>query len=187
MGRYRKTKVSPLPMASLSPPLYESPSSLIFGSLGGRSSKSKARSLNKRPGTGGVSCFVASPPRKTLASVADLRNFASSSLEDLKRQLDSSHSEIIGDFEASHSRLQKRYKMQTQSCQQLMDKVDEEYGKIAEQISETQNAMKETYTEFMEDVQTSASRLCKAVIPQLLKSFEKTIDDLRNRSGIAST
>lgn len=32
--------------------------------------------------------------------------------------------------------------MQTQSCQQLMDKMDEEYGKIAEQINETQNAMK---------------------------------------------
>lgn len=78
--------------------------------------------------------------------------------------------------------------MQTQSCQQLMDKMDEEYGKIAEQINETQNAMKvashhilidaimvfcisfadnvlqwngcpqETYTEFMENVQTSTTR-----------------------------
>lgn len=115
MGRrYRKTNVSPLPMASLSPPsLHESPSSLVFGSRGGPSSKSKARtrSLNMRPKTGGVSGLVASPAGKTLASVADLRDFASSSLDDLKCQLDHSHSEILKDFEASHSRLQKRYKV----------------------------------------------------------------------------
>lgn len=59
---------------------------------------------------GSVSGFVASPPGKTLASVADLKDFASSSLNDLKRHLDHSHTEILKEFEASHSRLQKRYK-----------------------------------------------------------------------------
>ncbi|PKI32396.1 hypothetical protein CRG98_047215 [Punica granatum] len=193
MGRkpYRKTKVSPLPMASISPPSsHGSLSSLIFSSgakAGGSSSKSKARSFHIKARTDGVSSIGASPSGKTPASVSDLKDFASSSLDDLKRHLDRSHSAILKDFEASHSRLHKRFKMQTQSCQQLMDKVDEECRKISEQINETQNAMKETYTEFMEDVQASSSRLCKTSIPELLKSFEKAIDDIRSRSGIAST
>ncbi|XVE65400.1 hypothetical protein DITRI_Ditri07aG0177500 [Diplodiscus trichospermus] len=96
---------------------------------------------------------------KTLATISDLKEFASSRLDDIKRSLiDLSHSEILKDLEASHSRLHKRFKIQTQACQQVMDEAEKEYKKISEKIDGSHEAMKATYAEFMADVQATGSR-----------------------------
>ncbi|CAL5429349.1 unnamed protein product [Camellia sinensis] len=55
---------------------------------------------------------TASPPHlKSLSTISDLKELASSRLDSIKRQLDRSHSEILKDMEASQSRLHKRFKL----------------------------------------------------------------------------
>ncbi|XP_014519675.1 uncharacterized protein LOC106776712 [Vigna radiata var. radiata] len=129
-----------------------------------------------------------SPPRSHRApsNISDLRNFTSSGVDDLKRRIDYSHSEFLKDLEASNSRLHKRFKMQTQAYQQVMDEAEKEYKKVSERITESRDAMKASYEEFMLDAQASASRACKTSIVELSQSFEKAIDSLRKRYGVSS-
>ncbi|ESW30139.1 hypothetical protein PHAVU_002G128100 [Phaseolus vulgaris] len=129
-----------------------------------------------------------SPPRSHRApsNISDLRNFTSSGVDDLKRRIEYSHSEFLKDLEASNSRLHKRFKMQTQAYQQVMDEAEKEYKKVSERITESRDAMKASYEEFMVEAQASASRACKTSIVELSQSFEKTIDSLRKRYGTSS-
>ncbi|GLT91304.1 hypothetical protein SLE2022_091980 [Rubroshorea leprosula] len=181
MGK-RVSRRSPLQMASSVPEEDEAPP------------KSTVLNKKKRTATTGYSASAVlfdlqtSPPnsqnQKTLSSTSELRDFVSSRLEDVKRNLiDRSHSEILKDLEASHSRLHKRYKIQTQACQQVMDEAEKEYKKMSERIANSREAMKASYEEFVADAQATASRACKTSISELSKSFEKAIDDLRSRFG----
>ncbi|XP_027362868.1 uncharacterized protein LOC113870477 [Abrus precatorius] len=120
------------------------------------------------------------------SNITDLKNLASSGVDDLKRRIDRSHSEILKDLEASHSRLHKRFKMQTQACQQVMDEAEKENKKVSERITESREAMMASYEEFMADAKASASRASKSSIAELSQSFEKAINSLRNRYGVSS-
>lgn len=51
------------------------------------------------------------PSVKSLSTISDLKELASSRLDSIKRQLDHSQSEIVKDIEASQSRLHKRLKV----------------------------------------------------------------------------
>lgn len=125
---------------------------------------------------------------KNLSSISDLKEMVVSRIDDLKRNLiNRSHSEILKDLEASHSRLHKRFKIQTQTGQQMIDEADKEYKKMSEQIAETQCAMKASYTEFLADVQSTAFNVCKTTIPNLSRSFETAIGALQSRYGIPTT
>ncbi|KMT11439.1 hypothetical protein BVRB_5g107630 [Beta vulgaris subsp. vulgaris] len=130
-----------------------------------------------------------SPLRKpeVSSSISELKETVSSNLDSIKRQVERSHSDILKEVESSNSRLHKRYKIQTQACQQLMDEIDKEFKKMSERIAESSEAMKVSYAEFIVDAQTSASRVCKTSIPEKAESFEKAIDALRNRYGIFCT
>ncbi|KAA8521255.1 hypothetical protein F0562_011908 [Nyssa sinensis] len=76
--------------------------------------------------------------------------------------------------------------IQTQACQQVVDEAEKEYKKMSERISESREAMKASFAEFIAEAQASASRVCKTSIPELSQSFEKAIDVLQNRYGISS-
>ncbi|PRQ19111.1 hypothetical protein RchiOBHm_Chr7g0213521 [Rosa chinensis] len=121
-----------------------------------------------------------------LASIPDLKNLASSRLQDLKQHIDRSHTEILKDCDSAHSRLHKRFKIQTQACQQMLDEADKEYKKMTQRTTESREAMMASYAEFMADAQASASRACKTSIAELSQSFEKAIDALNIRYGISS-
>ncbi|KAK9928237.1 hypothetical protein M0R45_025383 [Rubus argutus] len=121
-----------------------------------------------------------------LASILDLKNLASSRLQDLKLHIDRSHTEILKDCDSAHSRLHKRFKIQTQACQQMLDEADKEYKKMTQRTTESREAMMASYAEFLTDAQASASRACKTSIVELQQSFEKTIDALNSRYGISS-
>ncbi|XP_022931190.1 uncharacterized protein LOC111437446 isoform X2 [Cucurbita moschata] len=69
-------------------------------------------------------------------------------LHDLKRLVDHSHSQIVEDIESSNSRLQKRFKIQSQACQKMMDEVEKEKKKMSQRIYESQEAMKASYEGF---------------------------------------
>ncbi|KAF8033498.1 hypothetical protein BT93_D2183 [Corymbia citriodora subsp. variegata] len=149
----RKQKPSPsLPRDSLQS---------IFNIIatGGRSSrKSKATGrLHIQINGDDTSGPAPSPASKSLTSIGDLKDFASSQLDELKRRLDRSHSRISKDVEASRSRLHKRFKIHAQAIQQVTDEVDKEHKKISQQINETRKAMKVTFVEFVDDVQTNTS------------------------------
>ncbi|PIN24758.1 hypothetical protein CDL12_02503 [Handroanthus impetiginosus] len=126
-------------------------------------------------------------PLKNVNTISDLKDLASSNLDSIKRQLERSYSAILKDTEASQCRLQKRFKIQTQACQQVMDEAEKEYKKMSDRINEGQEAMKASYAEFIAEAQATASRLCKTSIPELAKASEKGINSLRNRFGISST
>ncbi|KAE8685047.1 putative polyamine transporter [Hibiscus syriacus] len=68
-----------------------------------------------------------------------------------------------------------------------MEEAEKEYKKISEKIDSRHKAMKASYAKIMADAQAIASRVCKTSIFELSKSFEKGIDDLRNRFGTPST
>ncbi|KAL6951869.1 hypothetical protein U1Q18_048730 [Sarracenia purpurea var. burkii] len=127
------------------------------------------------------------PNIREINTVADLKEMASSRLDSIKRQIDRSHSEILKDKEASQTRLHKRFRIQTQACQHVMDETEKEYKKLSQQISESREAMKASYVEFLAEAQGSSSRVCKTSIPELSQSFENALDALRNRYGIPST
>ncbi|XP_062147175.1 uncharacterized protein LOC133854917 [Alnus glutinosa] len=169
----------PLPKAASPPPpsrTNESPKSSIFISSKNTLSASKFKKDKSLP-----------TALNSLSSVSDLKDLASSHLDDLKRHIDRSHSEILKELDSSQSRLHKRFKIQTQSCQRLMDESEKEYKKMSERISESREAMKASYGEFIADAQGSASRACKTSITELSQSCEKAIDVLRSRFGIPST
>ncbi|KAF3447877.1 hypothetical protein FNV43_RR08583 [Rhamnella rubrinervis] len=126
-------------------------------------------------------------PSKTLSSVSDLKDLASSRLDDLKRHIDRSHSEIFKDLDAFNTRLHKRFKIQNEACQQVSNETEKEYKKISERIAESREAMMTSYAEFMEDAQATATHACKTSITKLSQSFEKAIDGLRSRYGISSS
>ncbi|KAJ1396881.1 hypothetical protein SESBI_32273 [Sesbania bispinosa] len=179
--RGKKTKLA---MADLlkTPSPEDSPKSPIF-----------TRAASTSNGVKRVTVALATTPSpslprsiRTSSNISDLKSLASSGIDDLKRRIDRSHSEILKDLEASHSRLHKRFKMQSQACQQLMDEAEKEYKKVSERITESREAMKASYEEFIADAQASASRACKTSIAELSQSFEKAIDSLRNRYGISS-
>ncbi|XVF13740.1 hypothetical protein REPUB_Repub08aG0233800 [Reevesia pubescens] len=182
----RRNRRSPLPMES--PALEENespPKSTIFN-------KRKRNISNAAPShSNSASAFFnlqSSPPpnHKTLTTISDLKEFASSRLEDIKRSLiDRSHSEILKDLEASHSRLNKRFKIQKQACEQVIEEAEKDYKNISEKIEGSHEAMKATYEEFMADAQATASRVCKTSIYELSKCFEKGIDNLRRQFGIS--
>ncbi|KAJ1411151.1 hypothetical protein SESBI_21395 [Sesbania bispinosa] len=46
--------------------------------------------------------------------------------------------------------------MQSQACQQLIDEAEKEYGKVSERITESQEAMKASYEEFIANAQAIA-------------------------------
>ncbi|KAI4327962.1 hypothetical protein L6164_020365 [Bauhinia variegata] len=152
----------------------ESPKPSIF---------TRAASTGKRA-TASLTKF---PPQKALGNMSDLKDLASTRLDELKRLIDRSQSEFLKDLEASQSRLHKRFKMHTQTCQQIMDEAEKDYKKTSERITESQEAMKDSYEEFMADAQATASRACKTSITELSDSFEKSIDCLRKHFGISST
>ncbi|XP_030535431.2 uncharacterized protein LOC115744408 [Rhodamnia argentea] len=183
----RKQKASPSPMPLL--PLPRDSLQSIFniiatGSL--RKSKTRGRHHSRINGDN-ASGPTPSPASKSLTSIGDLKDFASSQLDDLKRRLNRSHSGISKEVEASHSHLHKRSKMHAQAIQQVTDEVDKEYKKICGQMYESRKAMKVTFAEVMEDAQTSTSHVCKTSIPELSQSFDKAIDVLRNHLGVSTS
>ncbi|TYI52248.1 hypothetical protein E1A91_D12G233800v1 [Gossypium mustelinum] len=181
----RSNRPSPLPVASPAPEDNHSPlKSTIFNK---RKRTIAANASHSTPASAFFNLQSSLPNHKTLTTISDLKEFASSRLEDIKRNLvDRSHSEILKDLDASHSRLHKRFKIQTQACQQAIEEAEKEYKKILEKIDESHEAMKASYAEFMADAQATASRVCKTSISELSKSFEKRIDDLRNQFGMPS-
>ncbi|GMJ05998.1 hypothetical protein HRI_004269000 [Hibiscus trionum] len=180
----RSNRRSPLPMSSPVPEENQSPpKSTVFN----KRKRNIANASHSNPASAYFNLHSSPPNNKTLTTISDLKEFASSRLEDMKRNLiDRSHSEILKDLNASHSRLHKRFKIQTQACQQVMEEAEKEYKKISEKIDSSHEAMKASYAEFMADAQATASRVCKTSISELSKSFEKGIDDLRNRFGTPS-
>ncbi|XP_021886888.1 uncharacterized protein LOC110806367 isoform X2 [Carica papaya] len=181
-----KSSVSPLAEKLFCPPLAkDSPKSTVINK--------KKRTLAYASTSASAFFKLKSSPlvdnnrsdnHKSPATISDLKDFASSRVDDIKRNLiDRSHSEIVKDFEASYSRLHKRFKIQTQMCQQLMDEVEKEHKKMSEWTSETQEATMASYKELQEDVEATASR-CKTTLEELSKSFDKGINDLRSCFGI---
>ncbi|KAJ9134980.1 hypothetical protein P3X46_032207 [Hevea brasiliensis] len=161
---------SPLPVSPASP----TPQSIIL----------ENRNSNKKPPTASV---FRTQPQNSLASISDLKDMASSRFHYLKSDLiDHSHSQILNDLESFQSRLHKRFKIQSQTCQQVMDEADKDFKKMSKDINESCEAMKESYEELMTDAQATTSRVCKTSIPELTKSYEKAIGILQSRYGIPS-
>uniref|UniRef100_A0A7N0UX04 Uncharacterized protein n=1 Tax=Kalanchoe fedtschenkoi TaxID=63787 RepID=A0A7N0UX04_KALFE len=181
---------SPLPVATTPSPAHrsaDSPPSFDFKSFSRKSSAG-----NKRKATAaatatasarGLKSSVSPAGVKSLSSISDVKELAAAEMESIKRTVDRSHAEIMKEFEASLSRLNKRFKMQMQTCQQVMDEAEKDYKKMSERITETQDAMKASYAEFIAEAQASASRACKTSIPELSQSVKKSIDGLQSRYG----
>ncbi|KAM7507336.1 hypothetical protein LguiA_017789 [Lonicera macranthoides] len=200
MKKQRSTKkpsvadllVSPLPTSSPNRTTSESPQQFEFN----LNNNAAFNTTNNNYSNTGISntkkksnsaMQPTTPSVKSLSTISDLKELASSRLDSIKRQLDHSQSEIVKDIEASQSRLHKRLKIQTQACQQVMDEAEKEYKKMTERISESREAMKASYMDFITEAQASASRVCKTSIPELSQSFEKAIDAIQSRYGIGST
>lgn len=128
------------------------------------------------------------PPSNQITSstILDLKNQVTSSTDSIKRNLDLSHSEILKEFEAYQSRLSKRFKIHTQTCQQVVNEVEKEHKKMSDRITESMDVMKASYSEFIKESQASAARICKTSIPELTQSLENSIESLRNRYGVTS-
>ncbi|KAL0928159.1 hypothetical protein M5K25_000027 [Dendrobium thyrsiflorum] len=125
-------------------------------------------------------------PAKPLSTTSDLKDLACSSLESLKRRVDVYYADVLKDIDASHARISKRFKIQTQACMQLAEEAEREYEKLSDKIDENTKSIKGSYVEFMAEVQAATSRVCKVSIPELAKSAEKAIENLRGRHGIAA-
>ncbi|KAM1787230.1 hypothetical protein ACFX11_037646 [Malus domestica] len=171
------------PVAS-SPANQPSPKSPIFITSSRR--KRAADAAGGEASASVAAALMESPKSNALASITDLKHLASSRLRDLKLHVDRSHSKILKDFDSSQSRLHKRFKIQSQACQQVLDEADKEYKRMTQRITESREAMAASYAEFMADAQTTASRACKTSITELSRSFEKQIDALRSRYGIST-
>ncbi|XP_051136976.1 uncharacterized protein LOC127255490 [Andrographis paniculata] len=142
----------------------ESPASqfaLNFSGLRDIAEALKRSNKNSSAGTSGIKRMQPtglSPSLKSVNTISDLKEMVSTNVDSLKRRLERSHSEILKDIEASHCRLQKRFKIQTQACQQVMDEAEKEYKNMSEQINEGRKAMKASFAEFIADAQHNASR-----------------------------
>ncbi|CAL9091465.1 uncharacterized protein LOC103986749 [Musa acuminata AAA Group] len=123
----------------------------------------------------------------TLATISDLKALASSRIDSLKRHLDLCRSDILRDFDASNTRLSKRFKIQTKACLQLTEEAEKDYKKIADRISEHTETIKASYAEVISEAHSTASRVCKVSIPELIQSMEKAIEGLRSRYKIPAT
>ncbi|KAI8547079.1 hypothetical protein RHMOL_Rhmol07G0167200 [Rhododendron molle] len=184
--------VSPPPTASPNRSPSESPKEQFEFDLGAFNKAASSSKKRKKDDVASSSVdriqnVVGSPLNmKSLSTISDLKEMAASRLDSIKHQLDRSHTEIVKDLEASQSRLHKRFKIQTQACQQVVDEAEKEYKKISDRISESREAMKASYLKFLAEAQASASRVCKTSIPELSQSFEKSLDVLRSRYGISS-
>nr|GMC54828.1 Putative kinesin-like protein, identical [Ipomoea batatas] len=186
---YLKTPpIAPVASPNLSVSKSPMPFQFKFSAFDATSLTPPASSKKRRAGVSSKPMRLSKSPAsiKSYNTIADLRSFASSGLDSIKRQLDCSHSEILKDIEASHSRFYKRLKIQTQACEKMADEAEREHKKMSERINEGREAMKASYTEFLAEVQTNASRFCKTSIPELLQSAEKAIDSLRSRYGVPS-
>ena len=86
----------------------ESPKSPLFTIINDDKKKSTV-STSKNKKTDKSQPTIAA--EKTLGTISDLKDLASSRLDHLKRHIEHSHSEIIRDLQASHSRLHKRFKV----------------------------------------------------------------------------
>lgn len=115
---------SPLPppdtAATRSPSPAESPAVLFdfdLNALAGIASSLKKNSnqkcVSRASGSKRIqpTGFSPSPPLKSVNTIADLKDLASSTMESIKQQMERSHSEIAKDFESSKCRLHKRYKV----------------------------------------------------------------------------
>ncbi|KAG8375171.1 hypothetical protein BUALT_Bualt10G0072600 [Buddleja alternifolia] len=185
--------------SSLSPSPAESPAvqfDFNFNGFTDIATSLKKKKSNNNGGAGASGTKLKQPtgispsPQRSLKNVntiSDLKDLASSNLDSVKRQLERSHTEISKDVEASQCRLQKRFKLQTQACQQLMDEAEKEYKTMSERINEGREAMKASYAEFIAEAQATASRVCKTSIPELSQTLEKGIASLRSWYGISST
>ncbi|WOK99058.1 hypothetical protein Cni_G07770 [Canna indica] len=122
-----------------------------------------------------------------VATTSDLKALSSSRIESLKRHLDVCHSDILKDFDASHARLSKRFKIQTKACMQLAEEAEKDYKKIAERVTEHTEILQASYAELIGEAHSTASRVCKVSIPELMQSMEKAIDGLRSRYKISTT
>ncbi|CAM8876292.1 unnamed protein product [Rhodiola kirilowii] len=166
----------------------DSPPSFDFKVFNRKSSASlKKRKTAAATTASGLKTCVSPAGMKPMSSISEVKELASAEMESIKRTVDRSHAEIVKEFESSYSRLNKRFKMQMQRCQQVMDEADKDYKKMSERITETQDAMKASYAEFMAEAQASASRVCKTSIPELSQSLKRAIDGLQSRYGITST
>ncbi|KAG7036229.1 hypothetical protein SDJN02_03031, partial [Cucurbita argyrosperma subsp. argyrosperma] len=153
----------------LTPPsATDSPKSAIFSrKINGNVSKfSSPENTNTAKNRVTAGLFKSSSRNiSSLFTISDLKDVASSQLHDLKRLVDHSHPQIVEDIESSNSRLQKRFKIQSQACQKMMDEVEKEKKKMSQRIYE----------------------ICKTSITEVSQSFERSTDALRSRFGIPST
>ncbi|XP_058103848.1 uncharacterized protein LOC131247909 isoform X1 [Magnolia sinica] len=186
--------VSPLPVSSPSQTLRfpssfsDSPLKPYHFNAGLRPSSSSMKKTKPPPASPLLSHLSSrSPPPKSVASISDLKDLASSGSDSIKRHLDLCHSEILKEIDSSKSRLSKRFKIQSQACLQVTEEAEKEYKKLSDCISGNMEVMKASYAEFITEAQTSASRVCKGSIPELTRSLEKAIEGLRCRYGIPST
>ncbi|XP_068304785.1 uncharacterized protein [Pyrus communis] len=166
------------PVAS-SPANQPSPKSPIFNT-----SSRRKRAVDAAGGGASASVAAAlmeSPKSNALASIPDLKHLASSRLRDLKLHVDRSHCEILKDFDSSQSRFHKRFKIQSQACQQVLDEADKEYKKMTQRITESREAMASSW-------QMHRPLLLGLAKHQSLsfQSFEKQIDALCSRYGIST-
>ncbi|KAG9452858.1 hypothetical protein H6P81_005762 [Aristolochia fimbriata] len=151
------------------------------------SASKKPGSASKRPRS--VSPLlqpVTSPLHKPVASIADVKDLASSHADSIKRHLELSHSKVLRDIDAYACRISKRFKIQIQECQQLMDEADREQKNLDERIHQNMTEMKASYAEFISDTQATASRVCKVSITELRQSAERAIESLRSRYRMTS-
>ncbi|KAH7659005.1 Apolipoprotein [Dioscorea alata] len=172
---------SPLPMSS--PKRFsKKPSKSFDFDLTFRATSSK-KTLSSSP----LVRSPASPIPKTPANISDLKDLANSRANALKRHLDLCHSEVFKEINTSESRISKRFKMQAQSCTQLIAEAEEEHKKLSERIVENMDLLKASYVEFLAEAQATATRVCKEKIPELAQSVEKAIDSLRSRCRIPAS
>ncbi|GAB2263642.1 hypothetical protein Droror1_Dr00025776 [Drosera rotundifolia] len=174
----------PTTAAVSSPSSPDSPKSFEFKSTTARRKPNAAAMTppNASPSPGSAAMMT----KSSTVSIADLKEMVASRLETVKRQVDLAHAEFGREVEGSQARIHKRYKIQAQACQQVMDQADKEYKKISERIAESREAMQASYAEIIAEAQATASRVCKSSIPDLAQSFEKAIDALRSRYGISA-
>ncbi|XP_004300135.1 PREDICTED: uncharacterized protein LOC101300448 [Fragaria vesca subsp. vesca] len=177
---------TPPRVASPPSPNHSPPKSTLLNNSNKRTKKMTAARASSVIGSPSPAASKPLADANGLASIPDLKNLASSRLQDLKQHIDRSHTEILKDCDSAHSRLHKRFKIQTQACQQMLDEADKEYKKMTQRTTESREAMMASYAEFMADAQASASRACKTSIAELSQSFEKAIDALNIRYGISS-
>ncbi|XP_043693910.1 uncharacterized protein LOC122644592 [Telopea speciosissima] len=206
------TKMKKKVVEDLSPDFEISPLALqlsgdspnAFG-LNLQSFQSKKKNKKKTAAPRHATVQLNGSPQKITTDVTHVKDLASSRIDAIKRELDLYNSEILKEVEASHSRLSKRFKIQTEACQQLVDEAEKEFKKMHDWISETMEAMKATFEELITGAQGPASydqeeckpkrlkesnkgvkqdSVCKKSIPELKQSLEKAIEALRSGYSI---